>query len=280
MGPGASRTNHRSAPCCCLWLRCSSAPLSFLCPATEVINPRTEELQALLKQACWVCWPLSDACKEQYWGDITEKGENKWRGLQLKASESCAHMSNSQLPAPAQVAGQPLALLLCSVQRSCAAPGIQFSSLVCSKVNCCGAMLGRDRWLDDRKHGENGSMKLHGKQTVTMSWPKWESSWAAVSQFLLADWSPPLFALWDAALPLAVCAVGWRRSQIAAMKWLKTSLFFLLRLFLPGSGCVVAAKGLVLQTGGWWEHAGGPGFTRLTFVAQRCGRAAPCWQLG
>ena len=55
------------------------------------------------------------------------------------------------------------------------------------------------------------------------------------------------------------------------LKQLKTSLFFLSRLFLHRSVCVVAAKGLVLAPGGWWEHMGDPGFTRLTFVAEDMG---------
>lgn len=90
----------------------------------------------------------------------------------------------SQLPAPAQIAAQPLALLFCSVQRPFHAPGIQFSSLICLEANCCRAVLGRDGWLDDRKHKENGSMELRGKQMATESWPKWASGWAAVSRLL------------------------------------------------------------------------------------------------
>lgn len=54
------------------------------------------------------------------------------------------------------------------------------------------------------------------------------------------------------------------------LKWLKTGLF-LFRLFSPRSVCVMAAKGLVLTMGGWWEPVKGPGFTRLTFVAEDVG---------
>lgn len=55
------------------------------------------------------------------------------------------------------------------------------------------------------------------------------------------------------------------------LKQLKTSRFFLSRLFLPRSVCVVAAQGLVLALGGWWEHVGGPGFTRVTPEAEGVG---------
>lgn len=55
------------------------------------------------------------------------------------------------------------------------------------------------------------------------------------------------------------------------LKQLKTSLFFLSRLFLPRSVCVVAAQGLVLALGGWWEHVGGPGFTRVAPEAEGVG---------
>lgn len=49
------------------------------------------------------------------------------------------------------------------------------------------------------------------------------------------------------------------------LKWLKTSLFFLSRSFLPRS------LGGWLPKGWWWEHVGGPGFTRLTLVAEDVG---------
>jgi len=81
--------------------------------------------------------------------------------------------------------------------------------------------------------------------------------------------SSGLFGMQVPPVHPAVCAAGrWVRSRSWG-GWKPASAFC--SGYLHAGQC---AWRLVLAPGGWWEHARGPGVTRLTFVAQDAGRGS------
>lgn len=114
------------------------------------------------------------------------------------------------------------------VQRLCRAPGIQFSSLVCSKVKIVVGVLGWVRCQKAKRewqHGAPWEAEGHGELVQV------GSSWAVVSH------SSPHFEVIFPVLPILqqhCCLCGWVVSQT---KELKTSLFLLVQVFFTRSVC-------------------------------------------